>query len=85
MANDIPLPLVYDPDPARDTIVEAGTPMLSGADNENLVCGACKSIVARNVATRSLYERNSSESGRLLIKCDCGAFNKANVRRTVDT
>lgn len=58
--------------------------MLTGADDENLVCGACKTIVARNLATRSLYERNSSKSGRLLIKCDCGALNKANVRRTAD-
>ena len=81
MANNIYLPIVDDADAAEDLILAGDAPVLRGRDDEHLACGACRSVLARNTSTRTLYERYSNGSGRLLLKCRCGALNKANVRK----
>ena len=81
MANNIYLPLVDHADSVEDVIVEGDAPVFRGRDDENLACGACKTILARNTSTRTLYQRYCNGSGRLLLKCKCGALNRANVRK----
>lgn len=80
MANNIYLPIVADGDASEEMILE-GDAALRGRDDEHLACGACRSVLARNISTRTLYQRYSNKSGRLLLRCRCGALNKANVRK----
>ena len=58
-----------------DSILQAGVlPIMRGEEDENLACGACKSIIFRGVSTRIVYERIRPEN-RLVVQCTCGAHN----------
>jgi hypothetical protein len=89
MAAKIHLPVVDDPDFKNDSIIRPAAgmkmPLFKGEDaDENLACGACKTVIARNVATRTLIDRLGSKSGRLLAVCECGAYNLIRTRRVGD-
>ena len=56
------------------------TRLLSGNDDENLACGRCGAVVARNMSTRTLYRDTHSKSARLLLVCACGAYNLLHVQ-----
>lgn len=68
MANNIYLPVIDSADAAEDLILERDAQVLRGRDDEHLARGACRSVLGRNMSTRTLYERYSNASGRLLLK-----------------
>lgn len=74
----IRLPVVANPARERRTPIVT-PPQERGNDQESLACGACGSIIARNISTRSVFRRWSSASGRVLVKCRCGACCAINV------
>lgn len=81
MGLTIRLPVVAD---AADK--DGRTPLVMpptgrGDDGESLVCGACGGVIARNISTRSVFRRWSSVSGRVLVRCRCGACCAINVRK----
>ena len=79
MAAKIYLPTTNDVD--GEAIIESpnDSPIIKGHDDENLACGSCRAIIARNVSTRTLFERFATDTGRLLLKCKCGAHNVVRV------
>lgn len=81
----IKLPIVTKVGDDDSVIIVTGdgsNPLFTGSSHESLACGACGEIVGRNVSTRTLYNKFATRSGRLIFKCRCGAFNKANVGRS---
>ena len=78
MGITIRLPVVADPAKERKTPL-VNPPKGRGNDAESLACGACGSIIARNISTRTVFRRWSSASGRVLVKCRCGACCAINV------
>lgn len=46
--------------------------------DENIACGACKTVIAKHISTRTLHERFGSES-RMLFQCNCGAYLAAPI------
>lgn len=76
MASKIYLKVV-DFEAGDSVLVIAGKDgVLMKGDNpdENLACGNCKTVIARHVSTRMLYERFTADK-RLLCLCRCGAHN----------
>ena len=81
MTTKLYLTVVDDADPSADMILtwtgKPGEPMFTGDEpDENLACGACKTVLARHVSTRTLHGKFSTR-GRLIIECGCGAQNLA--------
>ena len=68
------------PDPGRETVLH-GKVAMDAADEESLACGDCKGVLAQSVSRRTFFEQFCSENGRLVIQCECGAYNVANVRQ----
>jgi hypothetical protein len=84
MAAKIYLRVIDEAEEGKDSILVAGVlPMFKGSEDENLACGSCKQVLCRNVSTRTLYERFSA-SGRLVLRCICGAFNLAPTQRLAE-
>lgn len=80
MAAKIYLPVVEPTD--QDSILTGHTPVFKGDNpDENLACGDCKTVVAKNVSTLELGARFVSPSGRLLLQCECGAYNAVSVAK----
>lgn len=84
MTTKIYLPVVDDADPERDSIVrpkgDLKMPLFEGSDkDESLACGACKTVVARHVSTRTFGERFATGGARLLTQCECGAYLRIRV------
>ena len=71
---------ISKPDPHLETVLH-GKVALVAADEESLACGACKGVLAQNVSRRTLFDQFCSENGRLIIQCECGAYNVASVRQ----
>jgi hypothetical protein len=78
MGLTIRLPVVANPAKERRTPL-VDPPTGRGNDAESLVCGACGGVIARNISTRSVFRRWSSASGRVFVKCRCGACCAINV------
>lgn len=54
---------------------EKGEPVFEGAEpDQSLACGACRTMLARDVSTQTLAQRFEVPS-RLTIQCACGATN----------
>ena len=54
---------------------EKGGPVFEGAEpGENLACGACQTVLARDVSRETLAQRFEVPA-RLTIQCACGATN----------
>ena len=80
MAAKIYLPIVEPTD--EDSVIGGAMPVLVGDDpEENLACGRCKSVIAKNVSTLDLGKKFSSQSGRLILQCECGAHNAVVVAK----
>ena len=76
MANKLYLTVVSDALPQRDAILQPDKlPLMLGNEDENLACGACKNVIARNVSTRTVHQRFGTAGGRLIARCPCGADN----------
>lgn len=81
MTAKIYLMVIDPPEPGTATILQfAQMPAFKGSDDENLACGACKTIVGRNVSTRTIFERLAAE-GPIVVVCDCGAHNLLPTQR----
>lgn len=72
MAAKIYLPVVEDLTDAA-FVTAPQMPLMIGNESENLACGKCKTVVFRNVSTFTVAQRLASSSGKLLLKCTCGA------------
>lgn len=58
-----------------DAVVTAqGLPALEGNGSEDLLCGQCGQVVARNL-TRAAVAAAFKTSRRLLLECTCGGLN----------
>lgn len=59
----------------RDTLLIARTlPLLSGSDDEDLLCGQCAVVICARTSRQSA-RRQHPEAARLLARCTCGALN----------
>jgi len=81
MGARIRLPVVSALVAASEQVRRISLPLARGDDDENLACGACGAIIARNMSARSLYRRYSSPTGRMLVRCRCGACCAINVTK----
>ena len=69
------LTIIEDPVVTRDRVfVARQLPLFSGNGDENLACGKCGELVARNVAVSTLYS-NLNGHERVIVTCTCGAHN----------
>lgn len=77
MATKLYLTVVTDASSDKDAILHTSQlPLILGDEDENLACGSCKEVIARNCSTRTLHERFSTNPGsRLIAHCTCGADN----------
>lgn len=75
MTGTSSLPIIDNPSVTRDRIfVARQLPLFSGNGDENLACGNCGEIIARQVIVNSLY-RNLEGSERVVVTCVCRAHN----------
>ena len=75
MTANLYLTVVDDADMTKDSILNfTSLPGLKGDDDESLACGRCKTVLCRNVSTKSVYSKFGAPN-RLLIRCTCGAVN----------
>jgi hypothetical protein len=51
-----------------------GTPLFEGGDSEDLMCGSCGEILARNLSVVTARE-NFVAPAHVVVKCNCGAHN----------
>jgi hypothetical protein len=68
---------VVEPQQGRDSVIPAarpGFPILKGAEDQHLACGACKDILAWNVSAQGLRQTFLLVH-RLILVCRCGAHN----------
>jgi hypothetical protein len=83
MAAKIYFPIVEAPD--EDAVLftfAKGAVMVGNELDENLACGACKTVFARNTTTRSFIGRLfAGARTQIVIQCGCGAFNVIKAKR----
>jgi hypothetical protein len=78
------LPIVTDVDPLRDAVITVDTPngeFMKGDGDENLACGACKKVIIRGMSTADIFDQFGSETGRLVLRHQCGAAVAVNVAK----
>ena len=83
MTAKLYLTVVEDADMTKDSILNfTSLPGMKGEDDESLACGRCKTVLCRNVSTRTVYSKFGAPN-RLLIRCTCGATNLLPSQRGV--
>ena len=68
---------VVSPEEGHDSIIAAakpGFPLLKGAEDQHLACGACRDVLAWNITSRTVSEMFIVVH-RLILQCRCGAHN----------
>lgn len=77
MAAKIYLPVITEIDDDAQTLVFKKGTKLSGHDpDENLACGSCKTVLAKNMSTLDLRKLldGSGRTNQIVLKCGCGAL-----------
>ena len=68
---------VVTPEEGQDSVIAAakpGFPILKGAEEQHLACGACREVLAWNISSRTVGEMFIVVH-RLILRCRCGAHN----------
>jgi len=82
MAAKIYFPIIGQQD-ADAIIIEMaeGAEFTSDDSEENLACGACKRVLARNTSTLGLHGIiPAGRPNQILLRCPCGALNQVRAR-----
>lgn len=86
MTSKIYLPVVDGPEEGDATLVYDGPkdqPILQGDNREeSLACGNCKRVIVKHMSTSDVFNGISSTSGRLLLRCNCQAYNALKVTKS---
>lgn len=70
MAAKIYLNTIEKPEDGDTSFVFPKMPAFRNDEDESLACGHCKTVVGRNISTRTIYNMISVDK-RLVVRCDC--------------